>query len=96
MRTLDSRALLYVVRNVLLIILNRDKVFGRVMGVANGVAVVTGFLMSPFLRLVQDSFDGNFVPFELIFLGVGCVVLLVPGHFIRRCYNKFNVEIKSS
>lgn len=90
------RALLYVVRNVLLIILNRDKVFGRVMGVANGVAVVTGFLMSPFLRLIQDSFDGNFVPFELIFLGVGCVVLLVPGHFIRRCYNKFNVEIKSS
>ena len=87
------RALLYVVRNVLLIILNRDKVFGRVMSVANGVAIATGFLMSPFTKLIQGSLNNNFVPFELTFLGIGVVMLIVPIHFVRRCFEYYRENI---
>lgn len=75
------RAMLYVVRNVMLIILNKDEYFGRVMGVANAVAIVTGFLMPPFTDLVLGPFGGNFTIFELIFGAINVTQLLVPVYF---------------
>jgi len=75
------RAMLYVVRNVMLIILNRDDFFGRVMGVANAVAIVTGFLMPSFLELVKGPFGGDYAIFELIFGGINVAMLAIPVFF---------------
>lgn len=76
------RAMLYVVRNMMLIILNPDEFFGRVMGIANAVAIVTGFLMPPFSELIRGPFGGNFVIFEVIFGVIMTVLLAVPGYFV--------------